>query len=65
MNPQNKKQMRPRPTEGCKIKAAAAAAADDDDENVMNIYLLLHRAFLRFTKYFTPTNAPILYYILV
>ena len=65
MKPQNKKQMRPRPTEGCKIKAAAAADDDDDDENMMNIYLLLHRALCRFTKYYTPTNAPILYYILV
>ena len=26
--------------------------------------LLLHRAFWRFTKYYTPTNAPIVYYIL-
>jgi len=33
--------------------------------SAMLISLLLHRAFLRFTEYYTPTNALIIYYIIV
>jgi hypothetical protein len=29
------------------------------------VFFLLHRAFWRFTEYYTPTNALIVYYILV
>ena len=35
-------------------------------ENILCLLsFLLHRAFWRFTKYYTPTNAPIVYYIIV